>query len=491
MPGRALLVGGRIAAGLVGAGASVLLVAAAALVPLPAAQSGVRATDVVPMPPPQQQACAGPLLRLGDANGNGANVVSSYGRADASYGVPSGAPAAATPLSTAIAAADAGAVPQRLSAPAATAPGGALAGSQSQTASTTDAAGFAASACAEPASDSWLVGGATNVGRTSLLLLSNPTAVAATVALKIYGEKGPVTGPGLSGIRVEAGAQRVVDLAGVAPGLGSPVIHVQAVGGQVVATVQQSILRGLETGGVETVGPAALPATLLTVPGVRITTTKLVAERGALPGFADLGTALRVYPVGGQVASLIIGARSDNPAVPATSLKLDVPGGAVTDIRLPDLGDGTYTITVSSTVPVVAAVRASTAAPPPPKKWRPWTPNPPPPPTERVDLAWFPAAPALTDATSLAVAQGPAPRLTLANPARAAVTATLATGGNSRTVEVPAEGSATVDVSAGSVYLLTGAAGLTAAVSYAGDGELAAYTVHPAAPPAPPVRVYP
>ena len=63
-------------------------------------------------------------------------------------------------------------------------------------------AGLAATACAEPTSSTWLVGGAATVGRTTLLLIANPTAVAAEVSIRMWGESGAITAPGMAGIDV-------------------------------------------------------------------------------------------------------------------------------------------------------------------------------------------------------------------------------------------------------------------------------------------------
>ncbi|MFW8745689.1 DUF5719 family protein, partial [Mesorhizobium japonicum] len=159
-------------------------------------------------------------------------------------------------------------------------PGGSglLAGAQSQIAAADDESGLAAAACAEPSGSTWLVGGATTTGRTTLLTLANPTQVDATVTLAIFGEKGVVQAPGLSGIVVTAGAQRVIPLAGFAPDLASPAIHVTARGGRIVASLQQSTVRGLDAGGVDLVGATADPSTSLRIPGIRVLGAAAVAQ---------------------------------------------------------------------------------------------------------------------------------------------------------------------------------------------------------------------
>ena len=71
-----------------------------------------------------------------------------------------------------------------------------IAGAQSQVVEARDFVGFAAAACAEPSGSIWLAGGSMAVGRTSILTLTNPTAVGALVTLTILGEKGAVEAPG-------------------------------------------------------------------------------------------------------------------------------------------------------------------------------------------------------------------------------------------------------------------------------------------------------
>ena len=61
-------------------------------------------------------------------------------------------------------------------------------------------------ACTEAVAESWLVGGATDLGRTRLVLLANPTEVAATVDVRVIGEAGPVEAPSALGIIVPPGS---------------------------------------------------------------------------------------------------------------------------------------------------------------------------------------------------------------------------------------------------------------------------------------------
>ena len=256
-------------AGTVGIVASVAIIGAVGLLPLPSHRIAVPTVTVTPDPADQVRVCPGALLRLGDESGQNANTPSSLGAPSVTRGgigadLTQSADRAQRRRHRGRGRA------RRTCSPLAPAAGATLAGAQSQVADAPDYTGFAAAACAEPSGSIWLVGGSTAVGRTTLLTLANPSPVDATVALTILSASGPVNAPGMSGIVVKAGAQRVIPLAGFAPDVDSPVVHVVSRGGQVVAALQQSIVRGLDAGGVDLVGAAGDPATHLVIPGVRV-----------------------------------------------------------------------------------------------------------------------------------------------------------------------------------------------------------------------------
>src|SRR5690606_24575777 len=103
-----------------------------------------------------------------------------------------------------------GAGPELLRVPPA--PGAQVAGAQTQDVDAPDFRGLTAASCAEPTGSTWLVGGATTVGRSTVVLLVNPSDVPSQVTLRIFGEDGSVSAPGMTGIAVPAGGQRVVSL---------------------------------------------------------------------------------------------------------------------------------------------------------------------------------------------------------------------------------------------------------------------------------------
>ncbi|AYF98368.1 DUF5719 family protein [Protaetiibacter intestinalis] len=468
----------RIVRGLVGAAAAVVVVGGVGLVPLPTIGIEPLATTVTPEPAEPLRLCAGSLLRLGDDTGANAGQASAVGTprltVAAEGGTASQAPLAGSDAGT-------GGTPQAPTLLSAPADATALAGAQAQTATGAgDLEGLAVSACTEPSSSQWLVGGSMTVGRTTMLLIANPTAVTAEVTLRIWGESGPVSAPGMSGIRVAPGTQRVLPLTGFAPGLASPVVHVEARGGQVVAALQTSVIRVLDPGGVDTVSAGVAPSRTSVVPAVRIADEEGVSSVLGIADYADLEAVARIGNPGETDASVELSLLPADEGGTASSFQLTVPAGTTTDVPLSsalELGeapipDGSYSVVFSSDQPVVTAVRASTT--PVADVDADGTPEP-----GDADLAWFAAAPVLGDGAAVAVADAPSPVLVAYNPDNAERTLTLTPigGGESLTLVVPPARPASIALDRDTVYLLDGAVGLRAGVTFAASGRVGGYTV--------------
>ena len=82
------------------------------------------------------------------------------------------------------------------------------------------------------------------------------------------------------------------------PGCVSPVVHVEARGGQVTASLQQSIVRGLDAVGVDLVDAAPDPATDLTFPGVRIFDSVGTNRALSLDDWGDVAPIVRILNPG-------------------------------------------------------------------------------------------------------------------------------------------------------------------------------------------------
>lgn len=454
------LAGARVAGTLVAVGVAVVVVGAATVLPIPTVAPTPASTLVAPVATPQSLACPGGFLRLGDAQGQDATTASSVGApTTASVGDPTtvalSGPAAGSGLTGAADTDVSGAQLQALAAP--------------------DVSGLAAATCAPATSSAWLVGGSTSVGRTTLVVLSNPSDVSATVDLELWGEQGPVTASGATGIVVDAGSQTVIALSGLAPNLASPVVHVQSTGGLIVATLQETIVRGLETAGADVVGATADPSPDVIIPGITVRAAVNVENRIATDGSgasADLDGVLRVIAPGTADAHLTIDVAPVG-AGEGTSYTATAAAGVVSDIPLGVTDDGEYTVTVTSDEPIVAAARVSTASTPDPA-------------SNTSDVGWVVAPPRLASASSITVVNGPSPTLHLANPGAAAIDVTV----DDATVSLAAGASESQPIAPGG-HTISATGAVVASIGYAGDGQLAGYSVEPRAADADPLLVFP
>lgn len=473
---RELLVAlGRAGAVLVAAATTAGLLVAAIVAPLPGVEVDPPSTVVQPAESRQLRVCPGPLLALAEDAAE-ATTATSFGAAPIAIAAePADALVEQAPVEAPDnpgAASDGG--PVAIAAEPGAVDGGLLAGAQSQEAGTASVSGFAASACAEPASESWLVAGATDVGRSGLVLLANPGLVSSTVDVRVIGESGPVDAPGALGVIVPPGTQRVISLAGLAPNVRSTVVHVTSTGGPIAAALQHSVVLGLEPAGVELSTPASPPATSQAIPGFVVADRRGVApqedhaEGDDHPAIRLLATeldttaAIEVRDEDGATVS-----RIDSELIAGRSI--DVPIGVV--------DPGAYTVIVTADAPVVAAARATVLG----DGEDPIV----------ADLSWTAASAPLLEGATVAVPPGPGPVLHLANPGDEPVVATASIDGAEREVTVPAGGAASIGLAADARVVLTGVEGLHASVSFRGDAELSSMPIAPPGPLDAPVRVYP
>lgn len=479
------IAGARVMAGLTTLGVAVAAVTGTSLLPLPTLSAQPSSLLVTPVPTAQQLVCPGGMLRLADDSGQGANTASPLGS-------PRVTADAASLRQRVLAESDAGtggtsAAPTVLSVPPAAS--GAtdpalISGAQAQRVDVGDFTGLAAADCRGGSGELWLVGGSTAIGRTTLLTIANASEVAAVVDLELWGERGPVSAAGTLGIPVAAGGQRVLSLAGFQPGLVSPVLRLSSSGGQITASLQQSVQRVLDPGGLDLIASATGPATTVVIPGLRITDEEAI---GTLlsngPDYLDTRTVLRLLAPGqGQVPVTVRLLPEQSPEQEADAgheaeqLQLTLSAGRVMEVPLEELHAGSYTVVVESALPLVAGVRVTTATAPGADQLS--------------DFAWLAAAPALTGTTQLSIAQGPAPLLHLANPGFEAISAELDGPEGAQLLQLAAGASLSVPVLAGESYLLRGVPVVHAAVTVATGDGIAGYPVHPPAPGVAPIRVY-
>ncbi|WP_447924850.1 DUF5719 family protein [Georgenia muralis] len=335
-----------------------------------------------------------------------------------------------------------------------------------------DLRGLVATPCLAPATTSWLVGGATELGQSSALVLTNSGETPATVDATLWTSLGLADAPRLRGVTVAPGERTTILLEGVASADPALALRVEAAGGEVTASVQDLRLDGIIPAGIDTVTPGAAPALRTVVPGVVLD--------GAAPG-AVATSAVRLVNPGDETATASVLLLGEDGAVQvpgADAVVLDP--GAVLDLSLDGIEGGVYAVEIDSDVPVTGAVvlaRTGTAGDLDPD-------------TAPVDRAWTAASELLTSAVlplpGLGSLAGPA-TVTLTNPGEDDVDVELrpvgGDDGEVREVTVPARSTTSTELDDGVAVVMSADAGVAAAVvltAESADGEL--ITVLPASP---------
>ncbi|MFC7405071.1 DUF5719 family protein [Georgenia alba] len=211
-----------------------------------------------------------------------------------------------------------------------------------------DLRGLAAAACQTPASTTWLVGGGTDLGQSSQLVLTNTGQTPATVRATMWTSLGVADAPRLSEIAIAPGEQVEVLLEGVAAGDPSLALRVDAAGGQVAARLQDLQLDGLVSAGLDHVTTAAPPGLRRVVPGVVLGESDIddaVASQLRLvnPGEEEATARVRLLGADGPV---------DVPG--AEEVVLDP--GTTLDLTLAGIPAGAYSVEITSDRPVTGGV---------------------------------------------------------------------------------------------------------------------------------------
>jgi hypothetical protein len=308
---------------------------------------------------------------------------------------------------------------------------------QTQLVNDSRAAGLFAAPCLLAEGEHWLLGATTTTGRESLLILNNPGAVNATVAIELYGSTGKIETAGQEGISVSAHGTTVVPIASLAPDLDSIAVHVMASSSVVTATLQQKTVRGLVAAGGDLIAPSTELAKDLVIPGLFVRGTKDAAKLAAKSAdYADLQPVLQLFlPASAQapanVTAQVVGVSAKTFG---TVVQQTVSPGTVVNVPLSGLADGDFSVFVSADQSVRAAVRLSRTN----LAQHPIT-----------DFTWLQAAQAITDqAMAVTAPVAGISKLSIANPGKTVANVTLTVNGKSQVIAVPPQSSSVVAVAA-------------------------------------------
>lgn len=454
----------RLGAGIAVAALFAAAIPAAAFVPWPSFTREPVSITALPEPTAALLSCTGPILAVGrdataagqltDAAPQEIDAATGEGQSDATVGR-----LAATDVSG-------GAGPDALRAEPSGGQRTDLAAAGSATASDADLAGFAASSCAPPLMESWLVGGSGATGAADLVLIANPSGVAAEVSLTVYGADGPVQPAAALGIIVPPRTQRVLPLASLALGEESPVVRINATGAPVQAALQTSLTRTLLPGGVDQVGTTAAPSETQVIPSFTVAVAP--GEAGA----SEPASVLRVLAPSDDASATVEITPVDGGA--PVREEVELPAGVPSELELGSLAPGAYRVSVSASGPVVTAMWATTGF------------------GEGADFAWHTAPSPLSVPSLVAVASGPSPVLSISNEGADEANVELEGPSGGVQLVVPAGGVVRTPVDDAAVYSIDARGGrVRANVTYSGPSALAGYDVLPADAAAEPVVVYP
>ncbi|MGO3834390.1 MAG: DUF5719 family protein [Microbacteriaceae bacterium] len=224
---------------------------------------------------------------------------------------------------------------------------------QQQRIDTETVRGLAASSCGEATNEQWIVGGSTARGISSVITLSNPGAVAATVTIGVFNEEGPVEGVGTTGVLVPPATTKTVPLSGFGAGYDSTAIRVQASGSPVFATLGVHQITDITPIGADTVNAQLTPSTELVFSGVRTYENHTHGEEGedghdaALARLLspEVATKAKVFSLTADKERALIG-------------EVDLEAGVVTDLGLSKLPKEATGVIVESDEPIVGGVMA-------------------------------------------------------------------------------------------------------------------------------------
>jgi hypothetical protein len=234
--------------------------------------------------------------------------------------------------------------------------------------------------CMGPASSQWFVGGAADVTTRGRLIIVNSGLSDAVVDVESYTENGKQP---LRTVNVSSKDFVVIPIDSLAPGDKTMTVHVAPRSGRVNAFMIDEQGKGLKALGGDLVNASATASKTVVIPAIPNQNSK---NTPALPH------ALRVLAPGDVDASITVEVLSgDGVFVPVGLNARSISAGIVTEFKLdPKINSKVMAIRITSTEPVVAAVKSTTVV------------------TGGKDFVWSTAAPELVPLTMAITGLDPA-----------------------------------------------------------------------------------
>lgn len=329
--------------------------------------------------------------------------------------------------------------------------------SQSQSPTSETVTGLATTQCSIPLREGWFVGASTSLGRSSVLLLSNPSDVISQVKIDIKSVEGQSQS---DEVVVDANSQLAISLASWIPGSESLAIRFETHGGLIAAQIQTSTVRGLETGGIDYLLPMSSPTIDMVIPGIRIENRENTLATIVDESYSDLYPRLIIWNPGGEVVDAeIYIIPSDENAI-ANEFSQQIAAGAITVIELNALETGSYSVHLLATDALVAVASAGTKS------------------SGAIDFAWFDAVTSFSGEDAIQISAAPNAQITLVNPGRETATFSIQALDYSQTLQ-PQE-AVTIPVSSSALLSINVTDGvISAGVTHASTLGISSYGLTP------------
>lgn len=355
---------------------------------------------------PLQLYCPGPLAELGGKDGTDLGSLALVGKANLSYRLGQGIldvePESRIDQGVAIT------MTSREQGSAT------LTAAQAQLIKRPRMAGLAATGCAQPQAEGWLITGMAGSGFESILLVGNPNPVEVQIELTFHLEAG--TSSHL--ITLAPFAQQQLSLASFVEAEPMFAIHFESSGQKVSVALQNRSSAGLSATGVELKGPTLEAAKELVIPGF-----ETLAEGLANP-------SLRIFNPGSEPTQALVtfvGSGTNSDVV-----RIEVPAGGFGLVN-PDLAVGGYMVLIQADSAVMAEL------------YNPYL-------AERFDFAWLTPVEAVSGISAMAIPNFKA-KLALANPGQDAINVLVTLDSGAQAVSVPARSQLVFEVSGDAVVM--------------------------------------
>ncbi|WP_154795221.1 DUF5719 family protein [Occultella kanbiaonis] len=208
-----------------------------------------------------------------------------------------------------------------------------------------DLRGLAAAECQAPSSSIWLVGGATELGSSARLTLTNPGDTAVAASVDIWGAAGQVSADNPVLVGPGASESILLESLSLEPRIA---VRVSADGGRLTAEIQDNALNGVVPAGTDLVTATADPGLDLTIGPVPLPETDASAAAPSVVRLANPNTEPTTVTVS------LLG--EDGEEVLAGTEGMILEPGAVTDVSLAGVPAGSWTVRVGADQPVTGAV---------------------------------------------------------------------------------------------------------------------------------------